>query len=200
MHLLLDVDGVLQFHRGDFSQQVEQLGWQGDYAAFLQTLFTDENYLRTLEGRGDVRVVLDELLQAHDQQVDANTLLSTWANSAVEFNHPLLQALPHLSTSSLHLATNQESVRALRIRDAFATRPGIQGLFISCELGARKPHAAYFEQVLASLACHATQAVFVDDHLENVEGARSVGMHAIHYQSNEDLFQRLTALGITTKR
>ena len=196
MHLLLDIDGVLQFQRADFIRQVQKLGWKGDYGAFLSRVFANEDYLATLEGRGDVREVMDQLLRDAGETVSGATLLDTWASTQVTFNAEILDALPRLSTSSLHLATNQEALRAQRIREEYVARPGIHGLFISCELGARKPFREYFQQVLQALDCAPDQAVFVDDLIENVQGARNVGMHGIHYTSNADLFERLAALDI----
>jgi HAD superfamily hydrolase (TIGR01509 family) len=43
-----------------------------------------------------------------------------------------------------------------------------------------KPAAAIFERALAQLGCVPAEAVFADDHAENVVRARSVGLHAIH--------------------
>jgi 2-haloacid dehalogenase len=38
--------------------------------------------------------------------------------------------------------------------------------------------------------------VFIDDGLHNVEGARRVGMHALHFRSIEELLEDLEALGV----
>jgi putative hydrolase of the HAD superfamily len=60
-------------------------------------------------------------------------------------------------------------------------------IFISSEIGLRKPDAEAFRFVLSSLGCEASNAVFIDDHLPNVEGARAVGIHAIQMNGPEDL-------------
>ena len=57
--------------------------------------------------------------------------------------------------------------------------------FLSTELGLHKPDRAIFERVLADLGCTPPEAVFTDDKLENVAGARATGMHAIHYRDFE---------------
>jgi FMN phosphatase YigB (HAD superfamily) len=41
------------------------------------------------------------------------------------------------------------------------------------------------------------EAVFIDDFAHNIEGARAVGMAAIHYQPGIDLVAELAALGVT---
>jgi len=63
-----------------------------------------------------------------------------------------------------------------RIIDAF------DEAIISAEVGVVKPEARIYQIALDRLAVNANEAVFVDDFVENVTGARQVGMHAIHFQ------------------
>ena len=50
----------------------------------------------------------------------------------------------------------------------------------SCEAGLRKPDRRIYELALSRLGVAAEDAVFLDDFPVNVEGARRVGLHAIH--------------------
>lgn len=45
-------------------------------------------------------------------------------------------------------------------------------------LKARKPHAEIYERALAHFGVSASDAFLADDKVENIEGARSVGVHA----------------------
>ena len=54
-------------------------------------------------------------------------------------------------------------------------------IVISAEERVRKPGAEIFRRALARLGVAPEEAVFVDDRLLNVEGARRVGMHAVHF-------------------
>jgi epoxide hydrolase-like predicted phosphatase len=58
---------------------------------------------------------------------------------------------------------------------------------ISAEVGVMKPDARIFQIALQSLGLQPAEAVFVDDFLHNVEGARAVGMHAIQFRSPEQV-------------
>lgn len=64
---------------------------------------------------------------------------------------------------------------------------GLAGVFdhltFSAEIGVMKPDVRIFHHALAGLRVEPGEAVFVDDFLHNVEAARAVGMHAIHFQS-----------------
>ncbi|PHM62587.1 glucose-1-phosphatase [Xenorhabdus ishibashii] len=53
-------------------------------------------------------------------------------------------------------------------------------LYLSHELGMRKPNPDIFNYVLAAESMAAEQAIFFDDLLENVEAAKKSGIDAIH--------------------
>ena len=53
--------------------------------------------------------------------------------------------------------------------------------YVSTELGFRKPEAAAYRLVLDDLACPPGQILFVDDRVENVQGARAVGLYAVQF-------------------
>lgn len=65
---------------------------------------------------------------------------------------------------------------------------------ISAEVGVMKPDARIFQIALQSLGLQPAEAVFVDDFLHNVEGARAVGMHAIQFRSPEQVRLDLEAM------
>ncbi|MDE1485945.1 glucose-1-phosphatase [Xenorhabdus bovienii] len=53
-------------------------------------------------------------------------------------------------------------------------------LYLSQDLGMRKPNSDIFKYVLGAEGVTAEQAVFFDDVLVNVEAARKIGINAIH--------------------
>lgn len=63
--------------------------------------------------------------------------------------------------------------------------------------GMMKPTAAIYTRTLARLGRQPAEAVFIDDAPANIEGARQVGLHAIHYTPGVDLPAALAALGVT---
>jgi len=54
-------------------------------------------------------------------------------------------------------------------------------MIISAELGIMKPDPRIFQHALEQFELAPAEAVFVDDDTENVEAARALGMHAIHF-------------------
>lgn len=68
-------------------------------------------------------------------------------------------------------------------------------LVVSSEIGVMKPDPEIYRIALEKTDTPPGQGVFIDDFIENVEGARQAGMHAIHFkaapQALEDLHDLL---------
>jgi glucose-1-phosphatase len=67
-------------------------------------------------------------------------------------------------------------------------------MVISAEVGVMKPDARIFQMALERLGVTASESVFVDDFPENVEGARAVGMQAVHFRQPEQALKELKYL------
>jgi putative hydrolase of the HAD superfamily len=65
------------------------------------------------------------------------------------------------------------------MRDNFGWLDHFHHLTWSCELNLIKPMAAIYEHTLEKLDVRADEALFLDDRIENVEGARAVGMYSL---------------------
>lgn len=69
------------------------------------------------------------------------------------------------------------------------------GVVVSGEEGVIKPDPVIYRTLLNRFGLKAEECVFIDDRLENVEGARSLNFHGIHYQhSSISLVQELDRL------
>ena len=68
---------------------------------------------------------------------------------------------------------------------------GLSGIFdeivISAHIGVMKPDAAAYHKILNALNVRPENAAFIDDFPQNVEGARTVGMHGILFTPDLDL-------------
>ena len=64
-------------------------------------------------------------------------------------------------------------------------------VFVSSEIGMRKPEARAFLHVAKEMGVAPERILFFDDLLPNVEGARAVGMHAVQVNSAEDVREAL---------
>ena len=71
-----------------------------------------------------------------------------------------------------------------------------EAIVISAEEGLRKPQPEIYERALKRLNVSASEAVFVDDVLENVEAARAIGLAAIHFKAGLDIPVEMAKLGV----
>jgi putative hydrolase of the HAD superfamily len=72
-------------------------------------------------------------------------------------------------------------------KDYAETLSCFRKVFVSFELGKRKPEAEAFEAVAAAIGVRLDRILFLDDTLENVESARVIGMQAVHVRSVADI-------------
>jgi putative hydrolase of the HAD superfamily len=85
------------------------------------------------------------------------------------------------------LGTNQEKHRAAYMRREMRLAEEFDHVFVSCELGAAKPDAAFFRSVEAQLRLSANEICLIDDSERNVRAANAVGWSAIWYRGVTDL-------------
>ena len=69
----------------------------------------------------------------------------------------------------------------------------------SCELNLIKPMAAIYVHTLEKLSVHADEALFLDDRIENVEGARAVGMQSLLFHGDSHLQADLEREGLASQ-
>jgi putative hydrolase of the HAD superfamily len=81
-----------------------------------------------------------------------------------------------------------DSLVAWGIDDAFEMAVG------SGDVGIMKPDPRIYQIALDRLNVRPEEAVFIDDFIENVQGAKAVGIHAIHFQNRQQALQELRAL------
>lgn len=67
-------------------------------------------------------------------------------------------------------------------------------VFVSFELGARKPEARAFERVAAAIGAPPGRILLLDDALENVRGAQRAGLQAAHVRSAAEIAAALAPL------
>jgi len=74
------------------------------------------------------------------------------------------------------------------IADAFDVVVG------SGDEGVMKPNPRIYQIALERLSIQPKEAVFVDDFIENITGAKKLGIHTVHFQSREQALQALKTL------
>lgn len=89
--------------------------------------------------------------------------------------------------------TTQSDLDHLCSRDEVRSLPSL-GSISSELLGAMKPSQESFSRALNKVSTSASEAVLVDDLLENINGAEAVGMGGVHYINVENTISSLEGL------
>jgi glucose-1-phosphatase len=76
----------------------------------------------------------------------------------------------------------------LQILDAF------DETIISAEVGFTKPEAQIYQITLDRLGVSPQDAVFVDDFVENVEAARQLGLHTVHFKQHAQVVAEINKI------
>ncbi len=93
-----------------------------------------------------------------------------------------------LSNESLEL--NEYRIQRFGLREFFSV------FFSSCYLACRKPDPRIYQLSLRITQCRPEECVFVDDRALNLECARELGMHVIHFVNAERLRADLEREGV----
>lgn len=137
-------------------------------------------------GSGDYfKVLRDRLkLEGSDEQIAAgwNAIFAGEIAGALDAVRTARALLP------CYAFTNSNPVHQAAWSTAYPdVRAAFDRVFVSFELGLRKPERAAFEAVARAIGVAAQAILFFDDTLENVLGARGAGLQAVHVRSPEEL-------------
>jgi len=101
-------------------------------------------------------------------------------------------------SGQVRLATlNNESEELNRYRiDSFGLRDIFPAFFTSCWLGVRKPTRHMYERVLGMTQANPARTVFIDDRLQNLAPAASLGVQTLHFTTAQKLRTDLDARGL----
>jgi 2-haloacid dehalogenase len=106
----------------------------------------------------------------------------------------------HAAGTPLYLLSNAPDILDTWLRGPARRRHPALGLFrdfvVSGLVKCSKPDAAIYQLACRTGAFEPGDAVFIDDVLANVDGARAIGMHGIHHRSAAQTVAELRALGL----
>ena len=81
------------------------------------------------------------------------------------------------------LLSNDALTLEAKLRHDFAIYEHFDAVIISAQIGVMKPDPAAYRAIGDALNVPLDECVFIDDNAANIQGARDVGMMAIHYRA-----------------
>ena len=190
--VVFDLDGVVRhYDRAEEAAIERRHGLEA--GSLLITAFGSPAGQDLMCGRIDhdeFALRVGELVGSHDAALDLVATRATVDDRAVE----LVLALQDVVRVAL--LTNGSLRTPTELADAGLDRV-FDHIFNSAVIGVAKPTAAVYHHVLEVLDVSADRALFVDDHLPNIDGARGVGMHTHHFSDLDELVVHLETFGLS---
>jgi putative hydrolase of the HAD superfamily len=188
---MVDVDGVLvhassEDGRSWFTRLHEDLRISPEdmYENFFAPHWND-----IITGRAGLLERLEPALAEIAPHIGSDAFLAYWFGQDARVDTALLAEFQRYRTLGLkiHLATNQEHLRAAYLLDTLGLSAHVDRVHYSAAVGHRKPDRAFFDTVAASIDLAPQSLILIDDTLPNIEAARDAGWHAVHWTGEERL-------------
>lgn len=175
--VIFDADGVLQ-HAGPFG--TGDWVWSARRHRDFVTGFYSAAAPETLADVGAFTAACGRALAQAGWPHEAADYLQRWAEGAVIPDPAMLEDVRRLRAAGVacYLGSNQDAFWAAHLETTLGYGTLLDGLFISCRLGAAKPQAAFFEAMLAQIPYPREELIFFDDKAANVEAALACGLEA----------------------
>jgi 2-haloacid dehalogenase len=112
--------------------------------------------------------------------------------------HATVEILKRLKQAGhpLYVLSNFSVEKFTLMRQDYSWVSLFDEVILSGEHHLNKPDPAFFQLALRRIGRPAQECIFIDDHLPNIESARKLGIHSIHFQSPAQLERELKTLRI----
>jgi putative hydrolase of the HAD superfamily len=187
--LLFDLGGVII--QIDFGRAIAHWATASSRpVATIQSRFSmDDAYCRHERGEIDAKEYFAALRSSLGVDLSDAELIEGWNSiylGVVPGVMPLLQRLRERIPTYAFTNSNRthQPVTQRLYAEPLAC---FHKVFSSCDLGLRKPDREAFEAIAEEIKTPLSRILFFDDTLANVEGARAIGMPAVHVRGLPDI-------------
>lgn len=184
----------------DFARSFAWWGGQAgvDPARLAERFVTDDDYDRHERGEIDGPTYFAQVGKRLGIELPLQTWEAGWQalllepvlgiEALVDAVDPRLKKAVFSNTNATHARVFGPRYGALLAR--------FDRVFLSQEIGMRKPEARAFEHVAAELGTRPSRILFLDDNVANIAGAAAVGYRTVQVGSIDDSRRGLEAAGV----
>ena len=191
--VIFDFGGVLCFHpeRETIASAAEHCGIE--YGAFLKAMWKDRlAYDAGLDPRDYWRGVAANAGASFDDHLIGRMIqreIEFWSR----YDDRVFAWIDHLRAKGIRTGILSNLPRPLgeRLRETDGFLNHFDHVTFSYELGLVKPQREIYEDAIRGLGVRAGEALFLDDRIENIEGAREAGLEAELFVSWEDFVDEI---------
>lgn len=193
-NIIFDLGGILinlDFNRTTEAfdalgfKEMDQLFGLGKAVSFIEDYevggLDDQSFINAIRNHTNI--------DAPDQSI-----IDAWNALLLDFESEKIELLKELSKKHrLFLFSNTNSLHLQYFAKLFKDEFGMElndlfeKAYYSHEINQRKPYKEAFEWVLKDAGIDAADTLFVDDALNNIEGATSAGIHTLHVPKGKSI-------------
>ncbi|MGC8648941.1 MAG: HAD family hydrolase [Candidatus Micrarchaeia archaeon] len=196
--IIFDVGGVLI----DFSEE-KYISWLSNKLN-IDYKKIDNAILPLIDKMEMGRLKLEKAEKIFSKKLNIHPKSLMWVEGFSENASPNVQVIKILEKLSksykIGVITNVSFSRYYESRklvlNSLLSKGCVKTIISSCYFGVRKPNHKIYEEALKKLNVKAEETVFIDNQIENVEGAAKLGIHALLYTTAKKLEKDLRSLDI----
>ncbi len=153
--------------------------------------FHSNDLFRRLETGMDDALFYNDLRTATGLSLSNEQIRDAWNALLLDFRPESVAVLPQLRNKyELYLLSNTNEIHLQEFQRRYEVwRPGqvfdnlFDAAYYSHRIGHRKPNASAFEYVLQKHGLNATETIFIDDSINNIEAAQQLGLQTVHLKT-----------------
>jgi 2-haloacid dehalogenase len=196
--IIFDLGGVLidwnpRYLYRKILKDEDQVSW------FLENICTSEWNDQQDAGRSFEEATKD-LIAKHPEWEEAITAwYGRWQETitgSIPGTVELLKKIKQSNGYRLYALTNWSAETFPWALDNFEFLHWFEGILVSGQEKTRKPFPEFYQLLFDRYSIDPSRALFIDDNIKNIEGARALGLPSIHFQNPEQLKSALTQLGV----
>ena len=158
----------------------------------------DEIFLKFETGKISKELFINYLIEFGDHTVQALDIIQAWNAMLIGVKKETVDLLRffkknyhcwvYSNTNALHMQSMTDYFEKAHDITDWKTDLFHQ-VYLSYELGFRKPDSQGFEMILAENKIDSKEVVFIDDHLPNLEAASALGFQVIHKKPEDNFVE-----------
>lgn len=202
-NIILDLGGVLiNLDYNKINYSMSRLGLKNAFSKVEQIELFD----KLEEGEVSEESFLSEFKRLANEKITDEEIINAWNTILLDFPIQRIELLKLLgkkyrlflfsNTNSLHIKEVYNILR--RAHGIESLEPYFEKIFLSNELGIRKPKPEGFKHILKTQGLKTCETLFIDDSPQHVDGAKKVGINAqllnLEKEDIEGLAKRLSLI------
>ncbi len=193
--VIFDLGGVLlNIDYNATSLEMKKLGFL-DFDEHYTQLAQNNLFDQLETGKISEQAFINELKAHVYSQVTPNQIVHAWNKMIGKFPNQKINLLESLNGKRIVMLSNTnvihwkkvllewKNVRQVQIETYF------EKIFLSHEIGLRKPHVETFHYVCQSLKVLPENVLFIDDSPQHIKGAKEAGLRTFYYEDETSFFQ-----------